>query len=196
MNRRLACAALLFTASITLAGCSSETSGVPNLAQLGRYVQIDRVGRPGVKELFESFSDHDTTNRNAPYNDPTLSAAITNFMTGTAGRPGAASAVATVFALDGLQANLSQSGQAGYLGIETSGATGTAFGGRALTDDAMSTDLAAAYGTLISSQGTTQPCMSTDNEPGSRTAEGYTSSAAIASADHETATFPYLGAPH
>ena len=58
---------------------------MPSNPQLGVYIQLDRLGRPGVKELFENFSDHDTANRNSPYNDPALAAAVSAFMTGDGG---------------------------------------------------------------------------------------------------------------
>jgi hypothetical protein len=42
-------------------------------------VQIELLSRPAVKELFEKFVDHQTTNAVEPYNDPTLQGEIQSF---------------------------------------------------------------------------------------------------------------------
>ena len=53
-----------------------------------------------------------------------------------------------------MRADLSQNTtKAAYLGVETAGATGSAFGGRALTDDVVDIDLGVIFGSTIPSLG-------------------------------------------
>lgn len=152
-----------------IASCTSETQGNTVAPTLGVYVQIDRVGRPGVKEIFENFSDHETTNRNPPASDATLSTAMTNYLTNTSGTlaPKATAAQATtitaIFTPDEMQANLGAASTTGdYLGIESGRAD---FGGRGFADAAMEADLAAIYGGAFASGITGNACLATDNLP-------------------------------
>lgn len=97
------------------------------------YRQVERWGRPGVKEALERFADHDRTNRSEPYDDPTLRRAIYSYMVtpkpGGAGRsPAIAKALTGVLMPDELQIDLSSSGHATYLGVETKGKSGLPVG--------------------------------------------------------------------
>ncbi len=173
MRAFLVAATLMF-----VAGCSSQSNNVPTSPQANIYLQVDRVGRPGVKELFETFADHSSSNRAIPSNDPVLRQDITSFL--AAAEQMSTTAVSPL-ALDELALNPSSSAPAQYLGLETGSST---FGGRALTDDAMSADLNAAYGNEFAGETVTQPCMVSDNL--------HPSAALTASA---SGAFPYLANP-
>lgn len=101
------------------------TTSLPQAGSSG-YTQVERLGRPAVKEAFEMFRDHDASNRSAPWNDPTLARSIVNFMTAAspngAGRSAAlATAVEKTLMPDELTADLSAPGPAAYLAVETKG---------------------------------------------------------------------------
>jgi len=153
------------------------------------YTQIERLARPAVKEAFESFDDHDKSNRSAPTNDPTLANAIASFTTTAAGRSQeTANVLKAVLGTDEMLADLSQTGvKAAYLGTETGGATGSKFGGRGLTDDVIDISLGAIFGNTVSAlklapdDGKESKCLTTDNVG----PQGH----------HFTGTFPYLGEP-
>lgn len=92
----------------------------------GDYEQVERLGRPAIKEAFEAFTNHDASNRSTPWNDPQLARSIVSFMT-TAPPNGAgrsaelANAVEHVLMPDELTADLSAPGPAAYLAVETKG---------------------------------------------------------------------------
>jgi len=154
------------------------------------FVQIDRLARPAVNELFATAENdqHLHNNMVAPKDDPAaIGADIQFFMTNAAGRSQATTdVVKAVLVPDVLVADLSQSTPA-YLGVETNGATGGKFGGRALTDDVIDISLGAVFGNTVSALGLAPddgkeiPTLTSDNVgPGGK---------------HFTNTFPYLGAP-
>ncbi|MBD5654267.1 MAG: DUF4331 family protein [Candidatus Eremiobacteraeota bacterium] len=97
------------------------------------YRQIERWGRPAVKEALERFADHDVTNHSEPWADPTLKSNIASYMTapkpGGAGRsPAIAAALVKVLIPDEMQVDLSAGGHATYLGVETKGKSGLPVG--------------------------------------------------------------------
>lgn len=153
------------------------------------YAQIERLARPAVKEAFESFDNHDKTNRSAPTDDPALADAIVSFTTTAAGRSAATAGVLkAVLTPDELLADLSQTGvKAAYLGTETGGATGSKFGGRGLADDVIDISLGAIFGNTVSAlklapdDGKESKCLTSDNVG--------------ATGHHFTDAFPYIGAP-
>ena len=109
------------------------TASVSTPADAGTYEQVERWGRPAVKEALESFSQHDATNRSEPYDDPTLARAIYTYM--TAPKPAGASrsraianALAHVLIPDEMQVDVSAKGPATYLGIESAGKSGLPVG--------------------------------------------------------------------
>jgi hypothetical protein len=170
--------ALVGLTLLLVAGCTNESNSVPTAAQSNIYLQVDRLGRPGIKEVFEPFADHNATDRAVPQNDQILLTDITSFPATSGGSTGAAAAA--ILWPDVLRMNLSASGSASYLANEL---TSGGFGGRALNDDVMSTDLSIAYGSRLSGTTATKPCLTTDNvsaPPATTTA---------------SATFPYLAAP-
>ncbi|HEX5269379.1 MAG TPA: DUF4331 family protein, partial [Gemmataceae bacterium] len=121
------------------------------------FTQSDRVGKPLVNELFATVANlrHQANDIDSPSDDPDqLRNDVLFFMTHAAGRSQAtAAAAAALLTPSALVADLSQSGPAGYLGVETHGAIGSAFGGRALTDDVVDTTLGIAFGNTLASLG-------------------------------------------
>ena len=181
-------------AALTLTACGGGGSTTPQpspssspMAQ--SYTQTELLARPAVKEAFETFANHDTTNRAEPYNDPLLQSQIGSFMTSVAGRSAATAAAAqAVLYPNEMQLDLSQvsGGTASYLGVETGGVTGSKFGGRALSDDIIDISLGAIFGNTLAALGAASddnketPCLMSDNV-------GYDKT--------NTATFPYVQAP-
>ncbi len=174
------------TVLLGLAGCGGSNSTGTKTT----FSQIDRLGRPAVNELFGTVANnqHMQNNMDNPTDDAgKIGVEINDFMVGTAGRSQAtADALKAVLVPDVLVADLSQA-KAAYLGVETGGATGGTFGGRALTDDVIDISLGAVFGKTISALGLAPddgkeiPTLTSDNVD--------------ASAKHFTSTFPYLGAP-
>lgn len=183
--------------ALSLSACNSTTSSNQPVMHTS-YIQFERFGRPAVKELFETFVNHQVTNGVQPYSDPTLQGSIIAF-TNTfrassygAALGGAAGGTAGVLYPDELAFDLSQTTPASYLGIETGGATsptGSKFGGRALSDDVIDISLGAVFGNTLSALGVVADdgkennCLSSDN-------------VAQSSSQAPTATFPYLASPH
>jgi hypothetical protein len=155
----------------------------------GRYQQVQRLGRPAVKEAFEAFANHDPTDRSAPWNDTLLSQSIIEFTTAKppngAGRSmQLAQALQKVLIPDELAADLSSNGPAGYLGVETKAKN---FGGRGPSTPVINPSLAAIFGDTGAKLGLAPDdhaetaCLTNDNlKPGDR---GVSDS------------FPYLGIP-
>ncbi len=203
--------------SLTLAACSGNSSvnltgrgtGAPaGLAtplpgnpprSTSSYVQVELLARPAVKEVFENFNDHKTTNAVEPYAgspaDP-LQAEIK--ATEDTVRPPSSSAgtdygaaIQGVLYPNELAVNLSDTtSQATYLGVETKGATGGTFGGRDTNNDVVGASLGVIFGNtlsalnLIKDDGEENNCLSTENLPTPRASQTRTN------------TFPYLASPH
>jgi hypothetical protein len=159
--------------AVVLTACNGGAGNTPPNPPSARYQQIELLSRPAVKEAFESFADHDPTNRAEPYNDPTISNDIVSFATSVAGRSSTtASALQSVLYPNEMLVDLSSTAStAGYLGVETGGKVGTTFGGRALTDDVIDVSLSAIFGDALSALGVVpndgkeSPCLATDNLP-------------------------------
>jgi hypothetical protein len=181
-----------------LAACgganSVNTTPVQGSPLGAQYVQIELLSRPAVKELFEKFVDHQTSNASEPYADPTLQTQIKGF-TDALRPPNAGlssdygAALASILYPNEMTADLSQSGVASYLGVETGGATGGKFGGRDPKDDVIDISLGAVFGHTLAALHV-QPedneennCITTDN-------------VAQNASQAATATFPYLHGPH
>jgi hypothetical protein len=113
--------------------------------------------------LYITYASHIPYNSGSPENDVgTNGPTIASFLTSApAGRSAAiASYVSALLMPDALIGDLSNtSGRASYLGWETggqlsfdcNGLPGTAFGGRALTDDVVDADLGITFGNLATS---------------------------------------------
>jgi len=173
-------------------GGGNSVTSVPQKHPAG-YVQIERLARPAIKEVFEPFNDHKVSNAAEPYNDPTIKADI--IATEDYVRPPNATlktdygaTLAGILYPDEYQVDLSQAGSAGYLGSESGGIYGGKFGGRDLTDDVVGVSLSALFGNALTLIGVTDDgeennCLKTENltQRASQT---------------QTATFPYFSAPH
>ena len=178
-----------------LGGCSTGNGPATNPPIAPQtYVQIELLSRPAVKELFEKFVDHQTTNAVEPYSDPTLQGEIQTF-TDALRPPNAGKgtdfgkALASILYPNEYAVDLSQTGVASYLGVETGGATGGKFGGRALTDNVIDISLGAVFGKTLVTLGV-QP---EDNEENNCLT---TQHVAMNATQTPTATFPYLAGPH
>jgi hypothetical protein len=186
--------ALIAGATSCGGGSNGPVAGTASLP--AGYQQIERLARPAIKEVFQAFKNHDGTNRTSPYQAPlssqTLFAEIGSFTTGVAGRaPAYATTLQSILIPDEIAADLSQNtAAAAYLGVETGGATGNKFGGRALTDDVIDISLGAIFGKTLSTlglvpdDGKSSPCLTTDN----------VGSGPVAA--KVTTTFPYVGTPN
>jgi hypothetical protein len=184
-------------------GCGGNATTTPAVgtkndrpSDTAQYQQIERLARPAIKEATQMFSQHNDTNRISPVQQPlssqTLFTSIGTFVTQVAGRRGDyATTLQGVLIPDEMAADLSQSTTKGaYLGVETKGATGSAYGGRALTDDVITIDLSAIFGTtlsdlgLVAPDGKQSPCLATDNVP------------VDPGAKHFSSSFPFVGQPN
>jgi len=172
-----------------LQGCGSGNKAISSDTHV--YAQIDRLGRPAVNEVFATVAGgrHQANDEISPSQDATsLSGDIQQFMTGTAGRSQAiTSVVKSVLVPDVLVADLTQTGPAAYLGVETGGATGGKFGGRKLTDDIVDTSLGIIFGNTV-------PALGLAPDDG-KEIPTLTSDHVGPDAKHYTTTFPYIGSP-
>ena len=160
------------------------------------FTQIEFLGKPAIKEVFEPFNSHSASNAIEPYNDTTLQSDI--MATEDTVRP-ANSTVGTDYgktlSSTGVlwpaiyQVNLSGAGSGSYLGVETKGATGSTFGGRNPADDVIDISLGALFGPTLSKLGV----LADDGEENNCLAqENLTQNPAQA----PSSTFPYLHSPH
>ena len=180
---------------VALAGCGGDNnSNGPKV-----YSQIDRLARPVVNEVLATVANnrHAINDAAIPSQDGQsgfLIDDIQSFMTGTAGRSQATTdVVKAVLIPDVMVADLSQSGPAAYLGVETGGATGGKFGGRKLTDDVVDASLGVIFGNTVSALGLAPddgkeiPTLTTDNVSFTTAPKHYQDGVVSAVA------FPYLG---
>lgn len=189
-----------------IAGCSSNNGGVADVTLPGHvgsqvppatttYTQIELLSRPAVKEVFETFATHATSNAAEPYADPTIQTNIQAF-TDAVRPPNAAKGtdygkvLASVLYPNVLQVDLSDTTDAAtYLGIETGGVTGGKFGGRDPSNDVIDISLGALFGNVLTlvgvpDDGEENNCLSTQNITKPNPTQAATS------------TFPYLATPH
>ena len=206
MNRTLIPIGLL--SALAISGCGGGNGGnggnpptpqlgtiglwtTTNVSAGGTFMQRDRLANPVVNEVLATVANdrHKVNNERPPTGDPSqLGNDVQTFMTQVAGRSQAITdVVKAVLVPDTMKVDLSRSGNAAYLGVQTNGATGGRFGGRALTDDVVDISLGVVFGTTISALGLAPadgneiPTLTSDNVgPGGK---------------HFTGTFPYLGAP-
>ena len=186
MKTRISLSLAGLAAAAVLTGCGGSSGGFVTQ----HWAQIDRLGRPAVNEVFATaeLNRHLINNTDSPKDDSTqLANDIQMFMTTAAGRSQATTdVVKAVLVPDVLVADLSQTTPA-YLGVETNGATGGKFGGRALSDDIIDISLGVIFGNTVSALGLAPddgkeiPALTSDNVDDS--------------GKHYTNTFPYLGPP-
>lgn len=181
------------------------------------FVQLDRVGKAGVTEVFSPYTRHDASNRATQLGDLTaMQSDINTFVTGPYGGRSAAISgyLQNLFAPDVLEFDYSQSADATYLGIESNGqisdyCSGTPngtrlFGGRSLYDDVVDTTFGLVFGATVpvisvSSHIPNQSGAVPDdgNEKDGRLGRpNLTTDNVGCSGKHFTPSqFPYLGAP-
>ncbi len=176
------------------------------------FVQIDRVGRPGINEVFVPYAQHDANNRSSPSSDITVLGPQISAFVGPSGfglrSAATASYVQALLAPDVLIADFSQSATtANYLGWETGGqisanacsifgGPANTFGGRGLTEDVVDATFGIVFGSTVS-HFTATPNVSA-NLPADDGAETPTLTSDGVSCDTTNLTptqFPYLGAP-
>ena len=220
---RFTTALSLTAAAFALASCSNDPtvnngngSGSPGSTVSGTFIQVDRVGRPGLKELYIAYAKHDAFNRAAPTTDvATIGPQIGTFVTSSGGRSAAIAQFAqTLLVPDALVADvINPATRASYLGYETSGqiasdcngAAPTSFGGRSLTDDVVNAMLGITFGSLATSATLVAPTPNLganappddgaekDGRPG--TPNLTKQFASCANKGLTLQQFPYLGAP-
>ena len=188
---------------VVLAGCAGSGTDTPATGNViglwattgvksgNVYTQMDRLANPVVNEVFATVANnrHKINDEASPDQDfHELKNDINDFMVNVAGRSQAtANVVTAVLVPDTMKADLSKSGNAAYLGVETAGATGGLFGGRALGDDVVDISLGIVFGNTISALGLAPddgneiPTLTSDNVD--------------AGGKHFKSTFPYLGDP-
>ena len=154
------------------------------------YDQIELFARPGEKELFEVFGEHANTNEAEPFNDPHIRAALEHFTRVAHRSEAIAKVIQAVLYPDELAADLSQTGPAAYLGVETGGATGSKFGGRSLTNDGIDAALGAVFGNTIPALGL---APDDHNENACLSAQNVVSGQGGVQTQPQ---FPYLATPH
>lgn len=194
-----------------VANHNTRTGGATD--ESGTWTQVERLGRPAVKEATEAFRNHDATNRAALTDDGVLRNSIHEYMIHTAGRSEAvANAAVKVLMPDFIEADLSADGPARYLAVETNGKSGLPiqiirtvppdgilgvkqalgdplrhFGGRDPKSPVIDLSLGAIYGSLIPKLGLAPD----DNRETPCLTSDYTTPAA----KHPLRGFPYLGDP-
>jgi len=144
--------------------CSNDPTLTGNTQTGGNLVfrQVDRAGEAGLLEVFSPYARHDASNKVEALGDATAMAAdINGFVTGpNGGRSAQISAfVQNLLTPDVLLADLSQAGDASYLGVETNGlinnvCTGVRsgsgkFGGRGLKDDVVDATFGLVFGSTV-----------------------------------------------
>jgi hypothetical protein len=170
-----------------------STASVATATQINRqlaYNQIELFARPGEKELFEIFSQHEDTNALEPFNDPYIRTALEHFTRVAHRSEAIAKVIQAVLYPDELAADLSQPGPAAYLGVETGGATGSKFGGRSLTNDGIDAALGAVFGNTIPALGL---APDDHNENACLAAQNVVSGQGGVQTQPQ---FPYLATPH
>ena len=173
----------------TAGGTTGGTTGGNNAVT---YTQQERLARPVVNEVLATVAEHRhrINNIDNPTDDAgQLASDVRGFMKFPAGRSDEiANVVTSVLIPDVMVADLSKSGPAAYLGVETNGATGGTFGGRKLQDDVVDISLGVIFGTTVSDLGLAAddgkaiPTLTTDNVD--------------ASGHQYSNSFPYLQAPN
>lgn len=202
MKKHILSLAALATLSLGLAACNNNNAGtftptpVPPATPgaTTQYTQIELLSRPAVKEVFERFVDHQITNAVEPYNDPTLQTSIQAFT--DALRPPVASigsdygkALASILYPNTYTVDLSQSGKASYLGVETGGATGGKFGGRDIADNVIDISLGALFGGTL-------PALKVQPEDNQENNCLLKQNVSQNPTQGNTGSFPYLSPPH
>lgn len=158
---------LVAAAALALGGFSSCTNdptlnGASTTGSSLTFHQVDIVGNAGTTEVFSPWANHQANNTADPKNDAAgIGMDVYNFMTGFAGRSAGIAnyTVSNLLIPDVLLVDVSQSGDASYLGVQTQGAINDIckgirqgsgkFGGRGLLDDVVDTTFSIAFGATV-----------------------------------------------
>jgi hypothetical protein len=167
-----------------------------------QYIQIERLARPAIKEVFEPYQAHQLSNVAEPYADATMQTYIV--ATEDALRPPNTTlgtdygkTLLGILYPDEYLVNLSGAAPSGndpyyFLSAEVD----KAFGGRAPNDDVIYLELGALFGPLLGNLGLAtedneeDTCLSSQNIGGVGVPGGQNP------AKLTSATFPYLPTPH
>jgi hypothetical protein len=221
--KRLAVVAASFALALgTFSSCSNDpTLTGENNPSNTTFIQMDRVGNPGLLEVFSPWSRHNQSNRATPQSDSSaMQTDITAFVSTYGGRSSAIQTfIADLLTPDALLADTSQMATgASYLGYETAGqindycagytkpGTGL-FGGRALQEDVVTTTFSLVFGSLVPqiSGGSTVPGLTPmtpipddgkEKNGLNGTPQLTTDNVTCVGKGFTAAQFPYLGAPH
>lgn len=163
-------------AAATVAGCGGGGNDNGTGSNARTYIQQERLARPLVNEVLATVANnrHSINNRINPTEDSTqIANDIEGFLTFPAERSRQTKdAIKSVLVPDVMVADLSQSGEAAYLGSETGGVTslvGSKFGGRKLKDDVVDISLGVIFGNTVSAlglapdDGKAKPAFTKDN---------------------------------
>ncbi len=181
--------------ALTACGGGSSTLTPPPPPVNTVYTQIERLSRPAIKEVFETFVNHQVSNQVEPYSANTDPLFASILGTENALRPPTATtnygkALQGVLYPDELAVDLDVPGATSYLGVELNsvGAGAPSFGGRYPTDDVIGKSLAALFGSAL------VPVLGEDNEENNcLSSQNLNPSTA---GPIPTGNFPYLAAAH
>jgi hypothetical protein len=202
--------------------CSNDpTLTGTNNPQNQIFNQVDRVGNPGLTEVFSPWARHNASNRATPLADATaMQSDITSFVSTYGGRSAAIqNFIADILVPDVLVADTSQlASGASYLGYYTAGQINDycapyvkpgqgLFGGRGLQEDVVTTTFSLIFGSLVPqiSAGSTVPglpAMTAIPDDGKEknglngTPQLTTDNVGCSGKHFTFAQFPYLGAPY
>lgn len=171
-------------------------SSAPGAAPLTKYVQIERLSRPAIKEVFENFVDHQKSNAIEPYQDDLLKndiAATEDFVrygsaTGPTSGPDYGKDIQGIVYPDEYLVDLSQT-TGGFLTTELA----KKFGGRAPNDDVIGAELGVLFGTAISDGSLGVVLDQPDNKQNNCLSA---QNLALNPTQATGSTFPYLPVPH
>jgi hypothetical protein len=205
MKKLIASLTSVATLSLGLGACSSQTvhltppTPVSSSGALQKYVQIERLSRPAIKEVFEPFQDHQKSNAVEPYADPTIQGDIV--ATEDALRPPNTTlgtdygkTLASVLYPDEYTVNLTgpnPSGADPYFFLSEIADNG-AFGGRAPNDDVIYLELNTLFGPLLGALGAAKEDNEEDTCLMSQNIGGQGKPGGQAAGKLTTSTFPYL----
>ena len=219
--KRLATVGLSFGLALAaFSSCSNDpTLGGGSDVSNRVFIQADRVGNPGIVQVFSPWARHDASLRATPQGDATAAQTdINTFVTNYGGRSAAISTfIQNILVPDVLIADMSQTATgASYLGVETAGqindycagytkpGTGL-FGGRALQEDVVDTTLSLVFGSLVPqiSAGSTVPNVPAGAIPDDGKEQNGLNGTPQLTTDNVTCVnkgwtfgqFPYLGNP-
>ncbi len=192
-----ALAALGLGSGLTACGGSGSVTLTPPPPRT-TYVQIERLSRPAIKEVFEPFQDHQKSNAVEPYADATIQGDIKfseDYVRYGAAGPGTGpdygAALQGILYPDEYSVNLAGAAPSGndpeyFLSNEVE----KAFGGRAPNDNVIDLELGILFGGTIPALGLApddlkeNTCLSSQNIPAEDPSKLTTN------------TFPYLATPH